>query len=380
YALVLEPGSFRGRALTVLPSVLVIIVWRTIYEALGFGLRNVGFYIDPAHEPLSFARQLFQRAMSLLGGQLTSLSPDLLLAMNPSLQSRVIAFYCVSVVAALIVFFPLLRRNRIAAFWFAAMVLAAIPAATVVPLAKNLGFVAVGAFGLIACFIAGLITRQSRLPEFLPYRILAWVACVLLILAHVPGAIAGRVVAVKRCSPFFNRVTRLIDLGDSPNMENENVIVVNAPCSLALAYVPSYKAYHHQPLPKTMRTLVPGCTSFDVERTNDKTLVIQSKAPDIFSCDDVGRVHFAYIFRTFNLLLGEPKCKKGDRYDLGGLTVDVMESDASDLPSRVAFRFDTSLDSPDFHWLRFDWRTFSYQPFKVPAVGQSVTLSGPPRA
>ena len=41
YALVLEPGSFRNRALTVLPSVLVIIVWRTIYESLGFGLRNV---------------------------------------------------------------------------------------------------------------------------------------------------------------------------------------------------------------------------------------------------------------------------------------------------------------------------------------------------
>jgi hypothetical protein len=116
YALVLEPGSFRSRTLTVLPSILVIIGWRTIYEALGFGLHNVGLYIDPAHEPLSFARPLFQRAMSLLGGQLTSQSPDLLLVMNPSSQSKVIAFYCVSVIAALIVFLPLLRRNRIAAF------------------------------------------------------------------------------------------------------------------------------------------------------------------------------------------------------------------------------------------------------------------------
>jgi hypothetical protein len=124
--------------------------------------------------------------------------------------------------------------------------------------------------------------------------------------------------------------------------------------------------------------LVPGCTSFDVQRTDDKTLVIQSKAPDIFSCDNVGPIHAAYAFRALNLSLGEPKCKKGDRYDLGGLTVDVLQLDASDLPSRVAFRFNTSLDSPDFRWLRFDWRTFSYQPFKIPAIGQSVTLSGPP--
>jgi hypothetical protein len=62
---------------------------------------------------------------------------------------------------------------------------------------------------------------------------------------------------------------------------------------------------------------------------------------------------------------------------LGSLTVEILESDASDLPSRVAFRFNTPLDSPAFHWLRFDWPTLSYQPFKIPAVGQSVTLFGP---
>ena len=54
YALVLEPGSFRSRALTVLPSILVIIVWRTVYILSGFGLFHVGlFYIDPAERAAS---------------------------------------------------------------------------------------------------------------------------------------------------------------------------------------------------------------------------------------------------------------------------------------------------------------------------------------
>jgi hypothetical protein len=377
YALVLEPGSFRNRVLTILPSVLVIVLWRTIYTRSGFGILHVGLYIDPANEPLQFAREVIPRAMVLLGGQLTGVAPDILFAVSPSLQPKVTALYCVSAVVALVVFLPWVRKDKTAAFWFAVMMLAAIPAATVAPLSKNLGFVAVGAYGLIASFIAGLITRPSRLPEFLPYRILAWVACVLLILAHVPGAIAGRVATVKAAPFAFNGVTRLINPGDWPNIENENVIVVNAPCPLALAYAPSYKAYHHQPLPKTLRALVPGCTSFDIQRTDDKTLVIQSQAPDIFSCDNVGPIHGAYVYRTANLVLGKPRCKKGDRYDLGSLTVEVLESDASDLPSRVAFRFDTSLDSPDFRWLQIEWRTFSYRPFKVPSIGQSVTLSGP---
>ena len=377
YALVLEPGSLRNRALTVLPSILVIVLWRTIYTLSGFGVFHLGIYIDPTNEPLQFARVVVPRAMALLGGQLTGVPPDFLLAVDPLLQPKVIAFYCVPVVAALIVFLPLLRRDKTAAFWFAIMLLAVIPAATVMPLSKNLGFVAVGAYGLIACFVAGLITRPSRLPECLTYRILAWVACVLLILMHVPGAIVGRVAMVKATPFVFNLMNSVINLGNSPDAENKNVIAVNAPCPFALVCAPSYKAYYHRPLPKTLRALVPGCTSFDVQRTDDKTLVIQSKAPDIFSCDDVGPVHLAYLCR-FGNLIGNPRCKKGDRYDLGSLTVEVLESDASDLPSRVAFRFDTSLDSPDFHWLWWDWRT-GRQPFKIPASGQSVTLSGPRR-
>jgi hypothetical protein len=124
--------------------------------------------------------------------------------------------------------------------------------------------------------------------------------------------------------------------------------------------------------------LVPACTSFDVQRTDDKTLVIQSHGSSIFSCDDVGPIHIAYAFSACDRLLpAGSKYKKGDRYNLGGLTVEVLESDASDLPSRVAFHFNTSLDSPDFRWLWFDWRTFSTEPFKIPAIGQSVTLLGP---
>jgi hypothetical protein len=384
YALVLEPGSFRNRALTILPSILVIVLWRTIYTLSGFGVFHMGFYIDPAHEPLQFARVVIPRAMVLLSGQLTGVAPEVLGAVNPVLQPKVVAFFCVPAVAALLVFLPWVRRDKTAAFWFAVMVLATIPAATVVPMSKNLGFVAVGTYGLIASFVAGLITR--RLPEWLAYRILASIACVLLILAHVPGAIAGRVVAVKANAYVIDCANRLGDVGDWPNIENENVIIVNPPLPLAVGFAPFNKAYHHQPLPRTLRALVPGLTSFDVQRTDDKTLVIQSQAPDIFFCDDVGPIVGRYAIGAGNLLAFGPKCKKGDRYDLDGLTVEVLEVDASDLPSRVAFRFNTSLDSPDFHWLRFDLQAAKcepyqppYQPFKIPAIGQSVTLPAPHR-
>ena len=203
YALVLEPGSLRQRALTVLPAVLVIVLWRTVYTLSGFGIFHLGIYLDPAKEPLQFAREVLPRALVLLGGQLTHVAPELLCVVSPSLQPTVIALCGVLVVAALLVFLPQVRRDKAAAFWLAVMVLAAIPAATVLPVGKNLGFVAVGAYGLIASFVAGLFTRPGLCPRKAGSASWPGRSAWLLLLAHIPGAIGGRVITVQgRCRHF----------------------------------------------------------------------------------------------------------------------------------------------------------------------------------
>lgn len=192
---------------------------------------------------------------------------------------------------------------------------------------------------------------------------------------HGPGAIAKRVAVEKADAAAFHWASGAPP--DWPNIQNEDVVVINHPLSMATLYVPAYAAYHRQSFPRTLRVLVPSCTSFDLQRTADKTLVIQSHGSSIFSCDDVGPVHIAYAFSAVDRLMGGFKGKNGERYNVGSVTVEVLESDATGLPARVAFHFDTSLDSPHFRWLSFDWRTFSTKPFKIPAIGQSVTLSGP---
>jgi hypothetical protein len=376
YALVLEPGPLRRRALTLLPALLVIVLWRITYTLCDSGVFHVGGYIDPSKEPLLFAREVLPRAIVLLGGQLAQVAPELMLAVKPSLQPLATLLYGVPVVAALVVFAPWLRRDKTAVFWLMVMLLATIPAATVVPLGKNLGFVAVGAYGLIASFLAGVLSRPGWLRHSSSYRMLAWAACALLLLAHGPGAVAGRVLVTAGLRPSWQNVERALDIGSPPGLENKDVIVINSPSMLALAYLPFAKAHSHQSLPRTLRTLVPGCTSFDVERTDEKTLVIQSKAPDIFACDDVGPVHKLYAVRFSNVFLGELEFKKGERLERRGLVVEILELDAAKLPSRVAFRFNASLDSPTFHWLQFNLQTCSYEPFPVPAVGQRVTVFG----
>jgi hypothetical protein len=378
YALVLERGSIGGRALTTLPSVLVIVVWRILYMLSGYGLFRVGIYTDPAREPFHFLGELIPRDMVLLGGQLTGVPPDFLFVVKPSLHPMIIGLYGVCVAAAFLVLVPWVRRDKMAAFWFTAMILAAIPEAVLTPMSKNMGFIAVGAYGLIASFIAGMFTQPSRLPERLGFRIASWTACILLILAHGPGAIAKRIATVMVTQRISGK-NDAVELGDAPNVGNRDVIIVNEPLPFSPFYAPSYKAYYHRPLPRSLRVLVPGCASVEVRRMDGNTLVLQSQGPNIFSCEDVGPIHAAYGCCIATGLLGESKFKKGDRCELGRLVIEILETDAAEMPSRVAFRFDTSLDSPDLLWLRWDWATGSHKPFTPPAIGQSVTLSGPRR-
>ena len=221
----LEPGSFRNRALTVLPSVLVITVWWLIHTFSGYGLSHVSIYIDPAQEPFRFVRELIPRDLVLLGSQLTSVPPEFLFAVKPSLHPIIIAAYGMFAVAALAVFLPLVFRDKVAAFWFAAMILAAIPEAVLVPASKNIGFIAIGAFGLIASFIADVVTQPKDSLQGKGSRILTLTACALLIFAHVPGAIVKRVVTARMAVGVFAWAGRMPP--DWPNAENETVIVIN---------------------------------------------------------------------------------------------------------------------------------------------------------
>lgn len=376
YALVLETGNIRRRALTLLPSVLVISAWWILYRISGYGLNHIGLYLDPAHDPLGFLRALIPRDMILLGSQLTSVPPEICFPAKTSLLPVIIALYGVCALAALAIFLPWARRDKMTAFWFIGMIVAAVPEAVLLPLSKNFGYIAFGAFGLIASFVAGVIARPNPLLERRAGRMLASAACVVLLLVHGPGAIAKRIAMIKVAPRAFEWAGRAPP--EWQNLGNQNLIVVNHPLPLESYYVPSYAAYYHRALPKTLRVLTPACTSFEIRRTDDKTLVIQSRGSNIFSCDNVGFFHLANALSDFSTLVGsEVNYKKGDQYQLKGLTVEILEVDASALPARVAFHFDTRLESPDFRWFWFDWRTRSTEPFTIPAIGQTVTLPGP---
>jgi hypothetical protein len=373
YALVLEPGDWRSRLRSLLPSLAVILVWRIVYVSFGFGVRMIGGYIDPGYEPLLFLQNLPSRVNTLLGGQLTGLPPEIIVPLNAEWQTGFTLFFAGFNLLCAVAFLPILRRDRVTRFWAVAALLALVPAATVAPLSKNMAFVAVGAFGAVASFLA----HFGRKAILGPRQGIAWCLAVWLVVAHIPGALAGRIVMAE-ANPLIPKViARWCGFENLPEIGEKDVLVINNPSQLSTLAAPFYRAYHGQPLPKTMRILVPGSIRVEVRRVDESTLVLKTSQADLFDCPAVGPIHVCYVFKMANDFLGGGKIwKPGDRITREGFAVEVLEVSQRGMPSAVTFHFDRPLESEGRVWLFFDWRSNHYAPLVLPRSGNTIEIEG----
>jgi hypothetical protein len=374
YALAFEPGGWLSRLRTLLPAAAVVMVWRVFYVGAGFGVRNFSGYIDPGYEPFLFLKNLPPRVNTLLGGQLTGLLPEFMSGLNRQWQAILALVFLGFTLACAAVFAPVLRRDRAGRFWAAVMLLALVPAATVVPLSKNMGFISLGAFGIIAPFLARFARARERAGLSAPLRILSWCVAGWLLLAHIPGALAGRVFLAQASLELPKAWDYWCGMKDS-DIGNRDVVALNDP---ALIFVPFDRAYRGRPLPRTVRLLVPGLESFEVKRANVSTLILTAKEADLFDCPDLGPVHLGYAWKAYDdLFLGGRVFQNGDRVVRQGFIAEVLEVSPGGGPRAVAFHFDKPLESEEFVWLYFDCRRQEVLPFVPPAIGESVEIAGP---
>jgi hypothetical protein len=376
YALVLEPGRWQSRVASLIPAAAVMLIWRTAYAGWGFGVRNFVGYVDPGYAPLFFLKNLLPRMNGLLGGQLTGIPPEINFGLSPQMRIVLALFFAGFSLVCLVVFLPVLRRNALARFWAAVMLLALVPAATVVPLSKNLGFVAVGAFGLIAAFLRHFASREHHAALSFSLRALSWCVASWLVLAHVFGALAARI-GLAAVTPQIPYAWEQLCAFNSIEIGDRDVIIVNDPVQTPVV-VPFDRAYRGQQLPNSIRTLAPGLSGLLVSRPDGSTLVLTSKGADLFDCPSLGPFHIGYALKSANdFLFGGTVWRVGDRVVSKGFVTEVLELSREDVPRSVAVHFEQSLDSENMVWLYFDWQRRAHLPFTLPRPGETAELAGP---
>lgn len=390
YEVMLSTGRWKSRLLALVPAAAVIVAWRVVYNLLGYGASGGGFYFDPVREPIGYALAFLQRAPFLLAGQLTTIPPELYSFMPPTTRTVLWLVLCVLTVLILLALWRFLRVHRRARFWLVGTILAVVPFCATLPMSRSLLFVGVGAFGLIAEYIAGWRAEIWNAPEGVVrlqpvYRDPMWIwgsarnLFVMFVVVHIPLAAVTRYMAPGLTAQMQEKVARTMDLGPMEDLGQQDLIIVNAPNPASFLYEPFILAYEGQTLPRATRVLAPGFGEVEVTRPSTNVLVVKSVSRTLFDCQQEGeRTDFVFFYRYLSDVRGpDHPLKVGDRVDLARMTAEVRGVDARGFPLEVAFEFELSLEDASLKWLSWNWDKQRYQDFIPPPIGGAVTLVGP---
>ena len=293
YALFLDPRGVRRGCLAMAPYVVMVVAWRALRDSWGYGVHNLGLYIDPLSDPGPFAAAFFERLPWILLGQWTPFPPEIAVMLGKPISTiawwSALAFIAVLIFA----FVPLLKRDRLARFWAAGTLFASIHVCATLPMDRLLTFAGLGAFGLLAQFWSFVSNDSAGAPRSRGWRLTARALAWLFFLFHAvwaPLASPFRSTSPIGIKWVENRLYVRTPLG--PDIAQKTLVVVNAPSAAHAAYVTFRELAHDRPMPRYTRVLAPAVPGVRIRRLNDRTLEItpgwgylQLALDQVFRCD-----------------------------------------------------------------------------------------------
>ncbi len=367
HALLLEPGEGEpwsrraGRGLRALvPYVAVVVVWRVIYDGLGYGAQGSGVYLDPVHESSAFVAALPDRVAALGLSQWAWPSSDAWVGQPPPWVAR---WWALAVVGGLVlVLGPRMRSDRGVAVAMVGAVAALVPAAVTVPDDRLLLLVGVGGSAVIA-MVPAVVLEQGLHSSPRWFRVLAGLVSLPLAVVHLGLA---PVALPSRAGGLGDRIEQpqrdaVASLPEDAALASQELVIVNSPPSFVSSTLWLWRWGSERALPRRLRVLGSTFGPVIVQRPDDRTLVLQPVGGyfgDPWSALARGRGHpFA----------------AGDEVVLDGWRVEIVGV-AEGLPTVVRVTFDGSLEDPGLRWVT--WRDGGFEPFEVPAVGGRMALPG----
>jgi len=169
YAMFIDRGRLAVRMATLIPYGIIVVLWRLLYNSLGYNVINSGLYLNPSQDLGRFMIVAPQRLIMLMYAQFAIPDSVLWNFTTPfwSVVCLVIATIALSFIAWVI--WPIIRTNRIAQFFTLGMILSALPSCTTLPAGRLLFFIGFGGMGLIALFLANVFENQKEILSERPY-------------------------------------------------------------------------------------------------------------------------------------------------------------------------------------------------------------------
>lgn len=386
YAMFFDQRPWKDRLISLAPLAIIVIAWRATYQALGFGVAHSGLYVDPGGEPLRYVCNLLEWGPILLLDVFTSPILGKYASLTPQLKPWAWGLGLVGLIALMVAFFPMLRKERAARFWALGLVLTLVPAcATTVPDDRITIYAALGFAPLAALFLAGVVESRAWLPRERTLRLALQAVGILLLLLHVILPLRW---PIKRLTHLFRQSTPTATVASvlraAPDQE---LILVNPPDVMYLSYLPYFLIQDGAALPAAMRILSSPLGDTFVRRTGTNTLTIVSQDGPLIPArprrTDLPRGapfrHELYKGRMIGAAFRAESLRfaSGARTELPGMTVVVDRVDDRGLPTEATLAFAHPLEDGRYRWVFWDGTQGRYVLFAPPRLGEERLIPGP---
>jgi hypothetical protein len=358
HALFLDPAPRRSRVRALLPSLGVVVGWRVLAVAMGVGTRGMGLYADPGSDPIRFIAAVAERAPLLLLGQWTPVPAELGYGLTARTYSLFWALAVAGVAVLALCMRPLLRRDRLARYFAAGMLLSVLPMCAAFPDDRLLVFPGLGAMGLLAQFLSACVAPTSVSTRSVTRRMGVRAVTAALAVTHLVVAPLVLPFQAAGWRNFYAPMYAAVAL--DPPVAEQSLVIVNGPLAFLTCYLPIVRAVEGLPVPRHTRVLFPSLAAMQIQRPDARTLVLTPRG--------------GYLARPVDTLFRDRSrpFRRGERVELSDVTIEVTKITADGRPASIACHFRVPLEDRSLRWLR--WQGGRYRAFRPIPVGATMNL------
>lgn len=359
YALFLDRASWRSRVSSLVPYAAEVLVWRLVYNRLGYGSIGSGIYLDPGRQPFDFAAAAATRLPVLLLGEFAfpwSDAWEVYPLVAPGLRG-VVFVLAIAVITALIwLLSPFWIGSRVFRFWATGSLLATVPICATFPHDRLLMGPGIGGMAMLAHLFLAPRHGNGRLRSRLATISISGLAAIHLVLG--PALLPYRTYALREVNQMLGRAYESIP--SSVDIAPKSVVLINPPIDPFATYFAVYREASQQQRPKHVLWLANGTTELRITRMDARTLSVQPK-------NGLWSNSTQLMLRSL-----ERPVPLGPMTALDEASFEVTALTEDGIPSEILVRFKRDLDAAEFDWLQ--WGTHGYVRFHLPAPGVSVTV------
>ena len=359
YIFIVEERPLSERARAIFPFGLVFLGYLLFYKFNGFGATgNTAKYLDPFSEPVAFLGGAISRIPIVLFSQFGILTADISFGIAREVWQLPLVLAAILIFLGLI-FWPLLRDDRLSRFFLAGTVFATLPIIAGTPSDRNLFLVGVGGSGLIASCLNYWWSHREILSGI--RRVLTGVCAWFLIVVHlVLSPILIAVVSYALIEGSRAPVRLAQTLPEGIDLSGKQVAFVHAPFMAAALFAP-IRYWLELPLPSQSWWITEIGRPVYLSRIDNHTLSITMDKGFVYG-------HSEQLFR----LPSRVPFGVGDTVVLDGVRIEVKKVAPDGQPLEITTTFSRDLDDPNLVFLSFIDSAYRRQ--DIPPEGETLMI------